>query len=1005
MRESHAKYDTSRVDAIDRCANPWRFSWDSNAHSMGESHAKYDTPRDRPRPITHPYFSHIHIIVVPLARRDAASRAAPRMALRAWTSAGDTSPHVPWHPSAGARALWRARVKKFLERCRGARGGSDRDRASGRSSERARRRAVASAVRVVVMVLVVRAIGSAVTRSRRHALSARRADRALESWTAGAETVRGTRVACGAFDGGVGAFKGVSRRFRPRRPRSSGFFSTPRSKTVVLTGVRANEANAATLLEAFLTHYLDFGKIPAENVFVVVHERLGGGESHFKTLEACMRRRGVTYDVYVGSTLLHSELSSYWQRQLAGAVDEEDWVILADLDEHLFVPSKAELGSEKYSIPLFLAEADALGFELVNGVWIDRISSDGSLSPKDEGSLHKTFPRKCRVGPECDVRRSPPKTNGDGKLLPREGMVIAHKLKFDISDVRALHDFAYDDLVPATRLSIHQDNIFPVPISVQHYQWHEGTEEQLSETAASYEMCGMTAAHDALSSLLSSLKQSRGRVNTDTCPMLACSEASTDEVNQNIRRVAIVTTVWEHVDGVSRTMKRFAEYLRGRDDSSVLVMSPDLAERDYVQANSYDQVHQLVAPVPAVEVPGRPEYKMAGPLQARQRAVLQAYNPHVVHVAAPDMLGHSAVNWAAEVGACSVCSYHTAFDTYMQYYHVSLLSHPIRHLLRDFYSLCDIVAVPTYAAAQHLRSMGVPGEKMGFFPRGVNQTMYSPAMRDEEYRQSVFGASPDEIIILWVARIVREKGLQSFMKTIKELNKAAAKEHDLPKFRVVIAGDGPDLGWVRSELSIYDNVVILGHKGGENLAKTYAAGDIFFFPSKTEVIPNNLIEAMASGLPVITDDVGVNRAIVQDDISGIIVKDTEPIPGDVSNYVKALKRLLIDRELAKRMSKAAVDSTVGLTWKRTFESLLHAYDRCRPGLPYARHVPREKLDNPKLYPHSYKPTEEQRDVIVDNGAPAESLLYRISRGITGGYVRSVADAKRDDEVAAHGTFT
>jgi glycosyltransferase involved in cell wall biosynthesis len=64
----------------------------------------------------------------------------------------------------------------------------------------------------------------------------------------------------------------------------------------------------------------------------------------------------------------------------------------------------------------------------------------------------------------------------------------------------------------------------------------------------------------------------------------------------------------------------------------------------------------------------------------------------------------------------------------------------------------------------------------------------------------------------------------------------------------------------------------LGHAGGDRLADTYANGDIFFFPSRTEVFPNNLIEAMASGLPVITDDVGVNRAIVKDGVTGVLVK-------------------------------------------------------------------------------------------------------------------------------------
>ncbi len=883
--------------------------------------------------------------------------------------------------------------------------------------DRKRRRGVFSRMFRFVLALVCAYVMYGVVFGRsaaHHRLSARRADAPWEEWDSrtvakdGRGMTQAMRLKCdlGEIPQKTG-FRGVSRRFRPRRVKTAKtrlMFGFGRAvsgdvvaKTALLTGVNADSDDSLVMLNQFLTHYIDHGKIPAENIYVVIHSKDGDAP---KEIQRALKTRGVTHDVYAGKTLRHSELSRYWQFQLANVMDEEDWVILADIDEHLFVPRGS--GADKYSIPGFLADADNLGFELVNGVWIDRISQDGTLSKVDtKDSFHATFPRQCRVGELCDVRRSPPNTNNEGKPLPREGMVIAHKLKFAISDVRCLHDFADDDVVPAAALNIHQDNIFPVPVSVQHYQWHAGTVPQLRAVATSYEKCGLSAAHDAAKSLVDALEKQNLVVNEKSCPAMACSASVTN--SPDARRIAIVTTVWEHVDGVSRTMKRFAEFIRGHDDASVLVMSPDLAERDYVRANSYDSVHQLVAPVPAIEAPGRPEYKMAAPLQARQRAVLEAYNPRVVHVAAPDMLGHSAVRWAAEVGACSVCSYHTAFDTYLQYYRVSLLTPPLRHLLSGFYQLCDVVAVPTYAAAEHLRLMGVPGEKMGFFPRGVNRTLYSPEMRDEQYRRDVFGVKDKELVILWVARIVREKGLASFVKTIQALDALvdSGKDPEIPSFRVVIAGDGPDLEGVRSDLQRLDNVVILGHTGGANLAKTYAAGDIFFFPSKTEVIPNNLIEAMASGLPVVTDDVGVNRAIVQDEVSGIIVKNTEPIPGDVTNYVNALVRLMKDRTLAERMSRAAVESTVGLTWERTFGSLLHAYDRCRPGLPYARHIPYDKLDKPELYPTNSDATEEFRDVIVDADAPDNSLLYRISKGITGGYVKSLEIARQDDKTTAN----
>ena len=446
---------------------------------------------------------------------------------------------------------------------------------------------------------------------------------------------------------------------------------------------------------------------------------------------------------------------------------------------------------------------------------------------------------------------------------------------------------------------------------------------------------------------------------------------------------------------------------------------------------------------------------MAAPLGQRQRHQMETFAPHVVHVAAPDMLGHSAVRWAAENGVCSVCSYHTAYDTYLQFYRVGVLAAPLRQMLGGFYGSCDVVATPSYAAAEHLEEMGVPRERMGFFPRGVNRTAYSPARRSLAFRKETMGVGSrevsrgtdgrlegvpgsallasalgrrgaprsssarrtgtgteggggsssggegggtvsasaasgesgsrsrsrggggrgvkdsvsdasesshhsdgsgavptrfdfasgtedGEVVILWIARIVREKGLGSFVKTIQELSRLrrsnSGRHASLPPYRVVVAGDGPDLPWMRRQLDHLPEVRILGHAGGDRLAVAYASGDVFFFPSRTEVFPNNLIEAMASGLAVVTDDVGVNRAIVKDGVTGVLVKDTDPIPGEVTAYVDALTDLLLDAARRRRLGEAARASTEGLTWERTFAALRRSYDRCRPGRPYARHL-------------------------------------------------------------------
>ena len=463
-------------------------------------------------------------------------------------------------------------------------------------------------------------------------------------------TSEARRVTC-ASEGG-GEFKARNQRFRPRRPPARGVWDkaasalwrAKKSKTVLFTGMNADSKYGKTLLEGFLRHYVDFGHIPAENVFVVLHSRRAT-QSTLRELEELMSSWGVTYATYDGATLLHSDLYRYMQRQLVGVVDAEDWMILADVDEHLFVPPRVELKGEKYSIPLFLSDADALGYELVKGVWIDRVSEDGSLKTDKDGSLNSKYPRKCRVGASCDVRRWQFTTDDGAQSLPRDAMVVAHKLRFDISDARVLHDFGYEDIVPASALNVPKDNVFPVSMSVQHYQWHMGSVEQLQEAGVGFGKCSMTTAEEACATLATKLLANGIALTEKTCPELSCSETAS-HAERSTPRVAIVTTVWEHVDGVSRTMKRFADYLYHRGNMGVLVMSPDLADRDYAAANSYDSVFQLVAPVPSIEVPGRPEYKMAPPLQARQRAVLETFDPGVVHVAAPDgrgSLGHAPI--------------------------------------------------------------------------------------------------------------------------------------------------------------------------------------------------------------------------------------------------------------------------------------------------------------------------------------------------------------------------
>lgn len=102
---------------------------------------------------------------------------------------------------------------------------------------------------------------------------------------------------------------------------------------------------------------------------------------------------------------------------------------------------------------------------------------------------------------------------------------------------------------------------------------------------------------------------------------------------------------------------------------------------------------------------------------------------------------------------------------------------------------------------------------------GVNTTLYNPDKRDALWRRDVFGAEDDEVVILWVARIVREKGIDVFIRAMRRLFRRAEEVRGtpqaLPPLRLVITGHGPDLPWLQSALSVRSG---RGHAGAARAA-------------------------------------------------------------------------------------------------------------------------------------------------------------------------------------------
>jgi glycosyltransferase involved in cell wall biosynthesis len=141
-------------------------------------------------------------------------------------------------------------------------------------------------------------------------------------------------------------------------------------------------------------------------------------------------------------------------------------------------------------------------------------------------------------------------------------------------------------------------------------------------------------------------------------------------------------------------------------------------------------------------------------------------------------------------------------------------------------------------------------------------------------------------------------------------------------YRFVIVGDGSERPWLAAHLR---HAEFRGVLSGLDLAEAYAGFDAFVFPSETDTYGNVVLEAMASGVPVVVTAAGGPRFLVRECVTGLVCRDA----GDMAN---AVTRLMRDRPMREAMRQAARRRAVQASWDRVFDRLYDAY-RTAPFAP------------------------------------------------------------------------
>lgn len=367
-------------------------------------------------------------------------------------------------------------------------------------------------------------------------------------------------------------------------------------------------------------------------------------------------------------------------------------------------------------------------------------------------------------------------------------------------------------------------------------------------------------------------------------------------------RVALFSGNYNYVrDGANQALNRLVGYLL-RQGVKVRVYSPTVKEP------AFPPTGDLVS-IPALPIPMRQEYRLPIALPPRVKRDLEQFNPNVVHVSSPDVVGHRAVTWARKHKIAAVASVHTRFETYLAYYHLQWLEPEVRAMLRRFYSRCEVVLAPAESTAAILREQRM-NRDIAIWSRGIDREQFNPQRRDNEWRRSL-GIGDDEFVVAFLGRIVMEKGLDVFAEAVHAF---AARGH---KHKSLVIGEGPARPWFQEQLP---DGIFIGQQTGNDLARALASADLLFNPSVTEAFGNVTLEAMACALPVLAAEASGATSIVRDGVTGTIVQ-----PHQIEEFADALECYARDPDLRHRHGLAGLEVAKTMDWDVINSAVIRAY--------------------------------------------------------------------------------
>ncbi|ABQ26779.1 glycosyltransferase family 4 protein [Geotalea uraniireducens] len=374
---------------------------------------------------------------------------------------------------------------------------------------------------------------------------------------------------------------------------------------------------------------------------------------------------------------------------------------------------------------------------------------------------------------------------------------------------------------------------------------------------------------------------------------------------QPAEKIALFTDTLDEINGVAITIRRLISTARNRGIELTVITAGNSTDDEMVGVKKFAAVGDFV-------LPEYPELKLSFPPILDVMDFIEREGFTSIHVSTPGTVGLLGLLIARMMDIPLAGTYHTDIPQYVRCLtNDEFLEQAAWSYMVWFYNQMEEVMVPSVGTREQLLARGLPANKMKPLPRWVDTDQFTPAGKTPRYWEDrgLTGA----VKLIYVGRVSREKSLELLTEAFRELVDTGAD------VGLVIIGDGPYRQEMETALATYP-ALFTGYLHGEELQRGYASADLFVFPSATDTFGNVVLEAQASGLPVIVSNAGGPRELMVEGETGAVFQ-----AGSKDDLIAAIRRLTASRRLLAEMGEKARTFTLqkAPSVDETYSTILH----------------------------------------------------------------------------------